>query len=197
MKAKQLRALHHVRRCKRNKFVRRKLKLLLKAYKKRQVKISTKIGVVYERCNGEYVVLPYFDSSRKYQIWGVCIGDNNHKIMLGKEDFGKDAHVIANDSQFYVLSLHAFIKGAKLPNKTDVELITKHKVLIDDVMKLFVSYGLNADKLAGPYVIDDGKTSYEANPDNKMVVFSIDAENVEQFVEVGCFERYLTRLVKS
>lgn len=196
MKSKNLKFLLKVKRRKHDKCMRKKLRALQKEYKRRQVKIATKIGIVYEKNSKEIVVFPYFDSSKKFQIWGVCIEDNNHKIMLSKEDFGKEAHVIANENWFYVLMLNSFVQGKKFPNAKEAELIYKHKKEINDVMDLFISYGIKADKLNGPYVVYDEKTSLEHNPKNKMIVFNLDAESNKLFTEVCCCEHYLTRLIK-
>lgn len=196
MKAKNLKFLLKVKRRKHDKCMRKKFRALQKEYKRRQVKIATKIGIVYEKNSKEIVVFPYFDSSKKFQIWGVCIEDNHHKIMLSKEDFGKEAHVIANENWFYVLMLHTFVQGKKFLDAKDAELIYKHKKEINDVMDLFMSYGIKADKLNGPYVVYDEKTSLEGNPENKMIVFNFDNGNNNPFSEVSCFEHYLTRLVK-
>ena len=55
MDAINVKNLLRVRRRRRSAFVRRKLKMLLKEYKKQQVKIATKIGIVYEKNNKEIV----------------------------------------------------------------------------------------------------------------------------------------------
>lgn len=196
MDAKNLKFLLKVKRRKHDKCMRKKLRALQKEYQRRQVKFATKIGIVYEKTSKELVVFPYFDSSKKFQIWGVCIEDNNHKIMISKEDFGKEAHVIANENWFYVLLLHAFVQGKKLPDAKEAEIIYRHKKQIDEIIDIFISYGIKADKLKGPYVIYDNKTSLEDNPENKMIIFNLDAENNNLFADVGCFEHYLTRLVK-
>ena len=195
MKRKKLDAFRCLKQCKHDKVLKKTVKRLLKNSKKHQVKIFTKLGIVYEQC-GRYEVLPYFDSKKKHQVWGVCIGDDNRKIMLSKDDFGKDVHVIFNSNQFYILSLNAYIRGLKLPTMRAAKLIGASKSLIDDIMELFMVYGVKADKLNGPYVVYTANTSYEDNPQNKMVVCNFDAKNDAQFCEVGCLERYLTRLVK-
>ncbi len=195
MNEKCFKTLLRVRWYKQNKFVRKKIKRLLKISRKQQVKIFTKLGVVYKK-GSKYEILPYFDLRKKYQVWGVCVGDDNRKIMLSKDDFGKEAHVIFNHNQFYVLSLNAYIRGLALPTMRDAELICASKSLIDEIMELFVLHGVKADKLVGPYVIYTDDTSYEENPASKMPVWNLNAENGEQFCEVGCFERYLTRLIK-
>ena len=199
MDAINVKNLLRVRRRRRSAFVRRKLKMLLKEYKKQQVKIATKIGIVYEKNNKEIVVLPYFDSAKKYQIWGVCVDDDCRTIMVNKEDFGQnlpDYHKTVNDNRFYVLMLYACIKGATLPDVKDIELILKHKKEINDVMDLFIKHGIKANKLNGSYVIYNEKTSYDQNPENKMIVFNFDNENNNPFSEVSCFEHCLTRLIK-
>ncbi len=196
MKTRRLRSLQHVRRHRLSKYVRKKLRMLQKQYARQQVKIFTKIGIVYERANERYEVLPYFDSRKKYQIWGVCLKGNHHDIMLGKDDFGKNAHVIRNENQFYILSLNAFIKGGRLPHGEDVALILKYKDEVNNLITLMQSYGVQADKLMGAYVMHSDNTSYEAKPENKMIVFYVDGDKAGQCFEIACQERYPTRLIK-
>ena len=195
MNAKHFRTLLRVRWYKQSKFVQKKIKRLLKNNRKKQVKIFTKLGVVYKK-GEQYEVLPYFDLRKKYQVWGVCVGDDNRKIMLSKDDFGHGIRTILNSNQFYVLSLNAYIRGSTLPTIADAELIYASKSLIDEIMELFVSNGIEADKLVGPYVIYTDNTSYEDDPAKKVLVWNLDAKNGEHFCEVSCYERYLTRLIK-
>ena len=63
-------------------------------------------------------------------------------------------------------------------------------------MDLFIKHGIKANKLNGSYVIYNEKTSYDQNPENKMIVFNFDNENNNPFSEVSCFEHCLTRLIK-
>ena len=172
MNAKKIIFLPNVKRRRHYKCVCKRLKLLQKKYKRQQVKLPTKLGIVYKTNRG-FVVRSYFDSRKRNFIWGIAVGN----VFVSKETVGNKT--VSKDILDIVISLISGNDQEQLPCAEDMLIILKHKDEFNSIVELLQHYNVSADKLEGEYVVEnkcsertkllglvsfDGKGGYDSSP---------------------------------
>ena len=176
------------------------LRNLLKARKReKNIKIPTKLGIVYAKKNGTYEVLPYFDVARKHRVRGVSIKDirgQRDTMWVALEDTGKDLDFMG---EYRGLSLanKAYAKEMNIPCYDDMLRVYFNINEINEVIDVLKKYGVSADNLVGPYIIHDKSLGSDIYSCDKVLVFHLTGERATTYQEVGIYESNLTRLVKQ
>ena len=178
----------------------KKLRALLRAKKREEnVKIPTKLGIVYAKKNKEFESLPYLDVARKHRIFGVSIPatlGGKEIFWIALEDSGKD---LADLGEYRVLAIanEAYAKEMSLPCYDDMLRLYLSIDEINKVLDLLKKYGVSADKLNGPYIIHDKSLGSDIYSYDEVLIFHLKGERAATYQEVGIYEPNYTRLVKQ
>ena len=177
----------------------KKLRALLKAKKRdRDKKISTKLGIVYAKKHETYEVLPYFDVSRKHRICGISIKEtcsSNEVLWISKEDIGKD--LIGYDSyRCSALINQAYASNMDIPCYDDMLRIYFNRDELNKVIALFKEYGISADTIEGPYIINDKSLESDLYSTDDILIYHLHGNKAATYERVSITAPYLTRLVK-
>ncbi|MBQ2810773.1 MAG: hypothetical protein IJF12_01240 [Alphaproteobacteria bacterium] len=176
------------------------LRSLLKARKREEnIKIPTKLGIVYAKKNKEYESLPYLDVARRHRIFGVSIPatlGGKEIFWIALEDSGKD---LADLGEYRGLSManEAYAKKMSLPCYDDMLRMYLSIDEINEVIDLLKKYGVSADRLNGPYIIHDKSLGSDIYSCDDVLIFHLKGERAATYQEVGIYEPNCTRLVKQ
>ena len=173
----------------------KKLRALLKAKRRENnVKIPTKLGIVYATRHRGYEVLPYLDVSRKSSVCGISIKDSSNQkevLWVSTEDFGKEFHYFGYNWGLHLI-LGASKKEMDIPGYTDMLKIYFNVKEINEVIDVLIKYGVKAEKLIGPYIML-GSGPYVVDD---MLVYHLHGDKAATYEKFHQAVPYKTRLVK-
>ena len=174
----------------------KKFRSLLKARKRENIKIPTKLGIVYETSKHGYECLPYFDVARKNRVCGIAVKDGAQKLWVSLTDFGRNVPIIAKDDMLFSLTCQACIRQMRIPSYDDILRVYVDKDEINKIIELLQSYKVKADKLEGAYIIENEKSAFVPEQKKTMLIYHFTGMMEATYRVVSRSAFYLTRLVK-